>query len=138
MAMTVWKEKNRIHWLGIRPAIIGEQLLAYVNIVTVDTTVYTVPANKTLLLFNDWLMVSGAVAAGSANLIIRNAAAATVYVLGIATNQTNIGNTLPTTRSRFIPIEIQEGFDIRIDVLGGSSVISCGIEGILIDPEANG
>jgi hypothetical protein len=138
MAMTTYKEKNRVHWIGVRPAIIGEQISLYGSATNGTTLIYTVPADKMLLLFNDW--AGGywpAAAGGSFSFFVRNAA--DVEVFRILSGGLTIAGTLTRDRlARYIPFEVQEGFDVCISSDNPNCQAYAGFEGILIDPEANG
>lgn len=137
MANTLFAEHNRVATVGVRPGVSGEQVVKDIEGVAASTLVYTVPAGKTLLLFVSWMHCLNITAAGRAELIVRNAAAARQYSIGNAGGQTNVGLNQYSCTSRWIPLEIPAGYDIYISFLAGTPGISVGIEGVLVKPGEN-
>lgn len=134
MAFSLFAEHNKTAWIGIRPAVVGEP-------VSVDglqsgagtVVLYTVPAGKTLLLFNDWAITEASSAAGLDHTLgVYNAVPALTYRLF---HFVNLGATFSVSKAhaRFVPLEIPEGFSIRIVVVAAAGMLA-GIEGLLIDP----
>jgi len=134
MANTIFAEKNKIAWVGIRPGVYGEQVLGYGTANNGTTIIYTVPAGKTLLLFDTFVQYySGTTPGGTVTLRIRNAADATVYNIYYVVVPLN-GRQGTACNSRWIPIEVPENYDIVLVSSGAAAYASCHIEGILIDP----
>ncbi len=137
MANTLFAEKNRAAWLGVRPGVYGEQLVKDIEAVAIDTVVYTVPVGKMLLMFVSWIHCFNSTAAGRAELIVRNDLGARQYSIGNAGNQSNIGSSQYSSTARYLPLEIPAGYDIQINIVAGTPGISAGIEGLLINPLEN-
>ena len=53
-----FNENNQVKYVGIRPGYYGDQLTAYNVAVGATVTLYTVPANKILFVFNSWLVAT--------------------------------------------------------------------------------
>jgi hypothetical protein len=137
MANTLFAEKNRASWLGIRAGVYGEQITLSGQVVGVGTAIiYTVPVGKTLLLFGDWTIgQAGSVAGTDIYMAIYNAVPAIIYYLyRIANPGTTFGYSKSV--SRFVPLELTAGFSVRIGVVVNGTV-SGGIEGLVIDPLEN-
>jgi len=134
MAYTLFAEKNRVAWVGVRPGVYGDQVTVDGVQNAVGTTIlYTVPAGKTLLMFDSWSTIGMGVAAGQDIFFgIYNAVPALVYRFSRSVN-TGAAQILSHAQSRFVPIEIAEGFSIRAVVIV-SGIILCGFFGILVDP----
>jgi hypothetical protein len=137
MANTLFAEKNRVNWIGVRPGVYGEQILKHAENVVVDTILYTVPAGKTLLMFGCWIQPQFSTAAGAVSLLIRDLLDATVYIAIRAVSISGVGDIQASVRDFTIPIEIAAGFDIFIDITAAGCPSSVGIEGLLIIPSEN-
>ena len=124
---TTFREPNMVKWIGVRPGHEGEEVL--INVLNAATAVlYTVPADKILLLY-DWYLSLAYVGAASCQVNLRNDAAAIIG--NIANFDTCAGNnTAHIAQNLTIPIELLEDYDIRI--VTGVTVRGY-IHGILID-----
>lgn len=134
MAYTLFAEKNRVNWVGVRPGVYGEQVCGGGNISNAILTLYTVPAGKTLLLFGCFLSArntAGATAEGI--LFIANAASVLQYYLAQIDFAALIG-TNNVARDLTMPIEVPAGWLIRLQ----STTVACvswgNYNGILVDP----
>jgi hypothetical protein len=137
MSVTLFSHKNKLDWVGVRPAVYGEQVIVSGSAINQISLLYTVPAGKTLLLFNNWhKRYSSAVGAQNGSLSIWTAVPALVYTLSQDTqNIAGAVNVISTARS--IPIEIPEGYLIRLIETTAAGSSWAGIEGILINPLEN-
>jgi len=133
MANSLFAEHNRAAWVGVRPGVFGEQVIAYAEIIAVDTVLYTVPAGKTLFLFDWWLSVVGLTAAALWGLKVYTGGAALSSVLGVITQFTAVGGGAVTGANYTVPAEIPEAYTIRAIRSAAGVTISCGIKGLLVD-----
>jgi len=133
MAKTVYAEQNQARWQGIRPGIVGDPINRSVVATDVLTILYTVPANKILLLFNSWFFARFSTAAVNASLAIRDDGDALVYTLA-SVRATVADYPLPFGAvARYIPIEVIAAYDVYVFEDADGSMMSAGIEGVLID-----
>ena len=130
MAVTVHREPNRVKWIGVRPGHEGEQILKSATVVNGNATLYTVPADKLLLLFN-WGFSAGASAALSDYFLIRDELDATYLELFYSTISAN--TTVSTGGSMYLPMEIIAGYDFYLVSAAATTRVSAFIHGILID-----
>jgi hypothetical protein len=137
MAYTLFAEKNRVAWSGVRPGVYGEQVTIDSALSAVgSTTLYTVPAGKTLLLFNSWWAVEAGAAAGiDITYGVYDAVPALIYRL---CRFFNAGGSVASAlaAARWIPLEMPAGYSLRMSLAVGGSIAG-GFEGILVDPLEN-
>lgn len=134
MAMTLFAEKNRVNWMGVRPGVYGAKIAKDGSQLGIgSTTLYTVPADCTLLLFNSWSVSLMTSTAGLDHVMaIFNAVPAVEYLL-LHTLNLAATLTIAISQARTIPYELPEGYSVRLNVLGGAAILG-GFEGILVDP----
>jgi len=134
MAYTLYAEHNRVSVFGVRPGITGEQIrLDGIQVLAGTTVVYTVPAGKTLCVFNDWWVCEmGSVVGLDHAWGVFDALGVLVYRLA---HMVNLGVTfsLGGSHDRFVPLEIGAGFSLKIVVVAGGTM-SAGFEGLLVTP----
>jgi len=129
----VWNENNQVKWVGIRPGYTGDHLTADGLVANGVVDIYTVPANKILLLFNSEvaLAVNGA-GAFYAFLNIYNAVPAIIHicnrVIGAGATATGQSNVV-----RFVPYPLPAGYKIELSCIGVPTYGAADIEGILVD-----
>ena len=127
---TVHREPNQVKWIGVRPGHNGDQIHEYGTAVGATTVVYTVPADKILLLFGFNLITSCTVA-GTASLGIYTAVPALHRYLSAGTVRANFSMTI--SQDYVVPIEIAAAYSIRAISPAGTLDITACINGILID-----
>jgi hypothetical protein len=134
MAMTLFAEKNRVNWMGVRPGVYGEKIAKDGTQLGVGSTIlYTVPADRTLLLFNSWSVSLMTSTVGLDHVMaIFNAVPAVEYRLFHSSNLAATA-TIAISQARTIPYELPEGYSVQIIVAGGAAMLG-GFEGILVDP----
>lgn len=133
MASTVFSEYNQAKWVGIRPGVSGEQIAKYGEQANGTAVLYTVPANKVLLIFQTY--VSGiAVTGGGGRAQLRHTTAvpATLYMFGNIVTNANQGGT-NISLSRFVPYECAAATLISLYSDNVNLAACGGFEGILID-----
>ena len=130
MAVTVHREPNQVKWIGVRPGHNGEQILEHGTANNATVIIYTVPADKLLLLYGFSYNVSGtagntgflsiytAVPAVHRHLVYGNFSANTVVAFG---------------RDFVIPIEIPAAYSVRVLSPAATKYVGVSINGILID-----
>ena len=124
---TVHREPNQVKWVGVRPGHNGEQIL--IDILTaVAVVLYTVPADKLLLIFN-YSYSCQPNGANYAFVQLRNALDVVYYTLG-ASNSAAGASSPVIMANLWVPIEVPAGHDLYFNVVGTSRG---GIHGILID-----
>lgn len=102
---------NQVQWRGVRPGYEGNQIL--INIDTAASAVlYTVPANKVLLLF-DWGLTLHYNYNEISRLQVRNAANAVQAQIAMTTSYTSDPGQ-PCYQSTWVPIELTEGWDLYV------------------------
>ena len=124
---TEHREPNRVKWIGVRPGHEGEQVLIHIDF-AVNTLLYTVAADKLLLLFDWQITLVGNVAAG-AYLSLRTAVPATYYHLGYASSTVGAPGQF-ASNSLNVPIEVPATYNIYLTT---TQTVRGGIHGILID-----
>ena len=124
---TVRREPNQVKWVGVRPGHNGEQVLIHIN-TNVNTVLYTVPADKLLLIFS-WQLVVAQAAAVSAQLELQTAVPAAYYQLAYNRNTATFFHP-QSSQSLTIPIEVPATYRVNL-IANGTSL--GGVQGILID-----
>lgn len=129
----VWNEENQAKWVGTRPGYHGDQVTGW-DVTNNNTIIlYTVPANKVLLVFNTWLNVAMTGAGyGDAFMYLFDGVPAIVYqICRIRVNGTDTehGGNL----ARFVPLVALAGYSIRLQSLPVGCEAHGGFEGILVD-----
>ena len=124
---TVHREPNQVKWVGVRPGHNGEQVLNLIDR-AVNALLYTVPADKILLIFS-WQIGIGTAAAGNARLQLETAVPAVYYELGNCLNGAGL-TSANSQQALWVPIEVPATYRIYL-----TTNIAClgGIHGILID-----
>ena len=127
---TEHREPNRVKWIGVRPGHEGEQILEHGTANNATVIIYTVPADKLLLLYGfsynasgtaggtGFLSIYTAVPAVHRHLVYGNFSANTVVAFG---------------RDFVIPIEIPESYSVRVLSPAATMFVGISINGILID-----
>ena len=134
MAYTLFAEKNRVAWLGVRPGVYGAQI--FVSFAANNATVvgYTVPAGKTLLLTRSRLSVfSSAALVGSGIIQVYNTVPALLGNLHLMTLMI-AGQSLSENSDRYFPLELETGWTVKIVSSAASAYAEGTIEGILVNP----
>ena len=124
---TVHREPNRVKWIGVRPGHNGSEVLINID-VAVNTLLYTVGADKLLLIY-DWQL--GVIQSGAtvAHLQLRTAVPAAYYEL--ASLLTTAGWTTGfASQSLQIPIEVPATYQVYLTT---NLAVKGGVHGILID-----
>lgn len=131
MAIAAHHEDNMAKWVGVRPGHNGEQVGGYDGVANGDVILYTVPADKILLIFNWSLTANSAAAAVFAFLGIRDALDVQTHALG----QLRLKNSMPNSivGSRYIPYEVPEGYDVYVSSNSADCSAYGTFDGILID-----
>ena len=129
----VFNEDNQVKRIGIRPGYSGSQIVSNGNVNNAVLTLYTVPANKVLLLFTSYLTLYNAGAsAGLASLVLYDETPILYYTVHQMVSLNN-SIAIPIVLSRQSPLEVQELHLVAVR----SNVVNChsygGFEGILID-----
>ena len=123
-----WGEHNQAKWVGMRPGLDGDQVLVPFD-TNVNTTLYTVAADKILLL-TDWCFGVARNKTVEPNLSVRdNTAAVQAYIAKVSTMTGSPGGSL--FGSTFFPIELIVAWDIRLNAAG--EICTGYIHGILVD-----
>ena len=137
MANTLFSEKNKAAWIGVRPGVYGEQIAVNGEAVNQTVVLYTVPAGKTLLVFNTRLSVTGA-AGGGGNAALKHSSGvpADIYSLHHC-NVVAPGNPVAQTLARFVPYEIPAGHLVRLTSSNANTGALAGFEGLLVTPAEN-
>ena len=124
---TEHREPNRVKWIGVRPGHEGEQVLIDIDD-AVDADLYTVPADKILLIFGwSWSVIQNA--GVDATIEIETDAAAHYMWLSMVTGQAGAPSA-ESSQDKWVPIEIPEGYVISINT---TRQVYGHIHGILID-----
>ena len=127
---TVYREPNQVKWIGVRPGHNGEQVIESDETTNVLSAIYTVPADKILLLFGYGLDVWSTVASAG-SFYIYDATPAIWRILGRITVGANSGRSVP--KSLYPPIELAEDYSLRIITNNAACIINAYIHGVLID-----
>ena len=130
MAVTVHREPNRVKWIGVRPGHEGEQILEHGTANNATVIIYTVPADKLLLLYGFSYNVSGT-GGGIGYLSIYTAVPAVHRHLVYGNFSAN--TTIGFSRNYSIPIEIVAGYSVRVLSPAVTMYVGVSIDGILID-----
>jgi len=128
---TAYAEHNQVKWTGTRPGIVGNQIIEYGMGDAAIDYIYTVPANKILLIFHTELYCeySGGSAQGSFNLYDDTPALWKTIHISFSISAAQVTNVVS---DRYIPIELPAGY--HVGLVGTANVDAYGhVEGILID-----
>ena len=124
---TVHREPNQVKWIGVRPGHKGEEIIKNIDLAA-SAIVYTVPADKLLLLF-DWSIGIIQNVNNGSRLQLRTAVPVVYAELFYVTSGINTAGQV-ASQSLNIPIEIPATYDIYVTC----AVVTRGyIHGILID-----
>ena len=127
---TVHREPNQVKWIGVRPGHNGDQVLENDTAINVLKTIYTVPADKLLFLFAyDIGVYSGA--AATAYFYIYDDTPAIFKSLAVRPVTAN--TAVSSSQGLWVPIEIPEGYSLRLITSVAGCAIYVSIHGILID-----
>ena len=112
MALMLFRERNKAKWVGIRPAHDGTQVYAASSAVNTTTTLYTVPAGKTLFLTFAQLTREGT-GTGFTSLAIYDGVGALVATILISNA---IANATMSEAASFEmdPWEVPEGYTVGV------------------------
>jgi len=128
-----WNEENQVKWVGIRPGYHGDQVTAYNSVAAGTAIVYTVPAGKTLLIFNTSMSVSrNAVGVSPAYFILRDSGDVLVHeIYKIYVN--GVGSVISVSTARYSPLIAPADYDITIQSGIAADNVAGSFEGILVD-----
>ena len=124
---TVFREPNQVKWIGVRPGHKGEEIIKNIDLAA-SAIVYTVPADKLLLLF-DWSIGIIQNVNNGSRLQLRTAVPVVYAELFYVTSGINTAGQV-ASQSLNIPIEIPATYDIYVTC---TAVTRGYIHGILID-----
>ena len=124
------REPNQVKWIGVRPGHNGEQVIEGDTAVNVLKTIYTVPADKILLL-NNYVATIYCAAGGNGSVMIYNAVPALYRTLVLMPATANDNGFVSVSFP--MPIELSEGFSIRALTTAANIDLWVTINGILID-----
>lgn len=128
-----WNDINQANYVGIRPGYYGLQVTAYGVSSNNVVVIYTVPADKILLIFTSYLSGNAAPATWlNGYLSLRNAVPANVHVIhNISAYNNGVANPGPV--SRFSPLACPSLYSIVVESTGVACSATGGFEGILVD-----
>jgi len=131
MASALFREPNRARWLGVRPGHDGSQIVKWDDAVNIETAVlYTVPANRVLLIF-EWFVNMRGAATNVSIFYIRDVLDAMwlrlSYHYFVAVADLSGGCGL------YVPIEVPEGYDVCVLNTVASSYTYAQFHGMLVD-----
>ena len=126
----VHREPNQVKWVGVRPGHNGEQVVKWGDANNNLVVLYTVPADKLLLIFGYFISYHGSVA-GYGYLDVYTAVPAIWKRL--YGGAVNVGEDFSATRDYSIPIEVPATYTVRVQSTVLGCYIDAGIDGILID-----
>lgn len=124
MALTSHREQNRERWVGVRPAHDGEQVMKYTGATNNTVIIYTVPAGKTLLLW-DWVHDTFTNGAAIGQIAARDDA--DVAFAYISTHSFGAAGTKIGSLAYSVPIELYAGYDVVII----SNIAGCTSRGMI-------
>ena len=128
-----WNEDNQVKYVGIRPGYTGLNLTAHGIVIGAALIIYTVPANKTLLIFNSYFSAdTDAVATNYTYMSLNDDAPAEVHRIHQLV-LTGAGNNGSQSLARLVPLIATAGYEIAITSLVGGTRTMGGIEGALVD-----
>ena len=112
MALMEFREKNRVKWVGVRPAHDGEEVAVNKLVTNTFGDVYVVPAGKTLHLISVSLGFS-AIATGLVSVYLRPSAGGATYYFF----ESSIVVALPVQSEQWYaypPLELSAGDSVRV------------------------
>ena len=127
---TVHREPNQVKWIGVRPGHNGEQILEHNQASNNTVIIYTVPADKLLLIFDYFISLYGAVNVQGTLALYTDVPALWKYLYDGAVRANN--DISIAHNYGIIPVELPAGYSIRITSTAVAAV-TAGIHGILID-----
>ena len=108
---TVHREPKQVKWIGVRPGHNGEQTLIDID-KAASAEVYSVPADKILLLFS-WHFGIGRNADATALLNLRDDGDVVIAQLAyVCSNSTDPG--INANQALWVPIELPEDYNIHV------------------------
>ena len=127
---TAHREPNQVKWIGVRPGHNGEQIIEFNTATNATVIIYTVPADKILLLngFNSNIWSS---ANGTCYLQWWDAVPA--LYRNLASQQALASSAYSTKNDYMMPLELDAGHSLRIVSPAATLIIKSTIWGILID-----
>lgn len=134
MALTYHREPNRANWIGVRPGHDGQQIARYAPANNATVIIYTVPADKILLLCS-FTYNAHSTGGNYGTMGVYNAAAALQYLFVNAGMPIN-GNVIFHSGTFNPPLEIPTGYTIRVVSTGATVWASGFIHGVIIPPVA--
>jgi len=137
MSYTLFAEHNVLQWQGVRPAINGTQIGVHGHAQNATTVLYTVPASRTLFVFNTWHhAIMWAMAGLELTFGVYNETPALVYPFFYSPNA-GIGCVSDGNLARWVPYQVPPLYSIRCVGVGTLGHIAAGFEGVLVTPEEN-
>ena len=130
--MTKHREPNKVKWVGVRPGHNGEQIHKSGRANNDTVILYTVPADKILLLFNWGISTFWTALNTYVSLGIYDAVPAIETTLVDILMQV-IGDTYDREASYDMPIELPEDYSLRLVSGAIGCYISGYVHGILVD-----
>lgn len=128
---TKYSEHNRANYIGVLPAHDGEQLIINGSTNLTSTTLYTVPANKIVLINSIFAYVHKTNANGYGAIeVFDSADVKTDYLIHLGTQATG---GFSDNRTFPIPYELPAGYWIRISCAQATDIIIATIHAILVD-----
>lgn len=130
--MATAREQNQVKWVGVRPAHNGTQINISISVSAAFVALYTVPADKVLLLNAvSWSIERTGVAAGRAYFMLRDSVPTEVFnfffVYSTAQEPWGGGISFPTS------FECPTGYNFVVNSAIASLTIHASIHGFLID-----
>ena len=113
MAIMKFREKNRVKWMGVRPAHDGEQVTPAGSANNATVIVYTVPAGKTLYITHYAVQCTPNLA-GSGYFAIRNELDVLTYRFQYLENIVGAPSLIESC-SFVYPVEVPAGYDLYVN-----------------------
>ncbi len=126
---TRFREGNRRLWIGMRPGHAGAQVLDQGSANNATTTIYTVPAGYTLLIFA-WYLDTVTSGAGSGTFALYDDAG--VLMGYIWRHVFLVAGAKSNGLAPFVPYEVPAGGTVRLTSSAAGLTSYAGIMGILI------
>ncbi len=138
MAASLFAEHNKAAWAGVRPAVNGTPIFLSGNANNSNLPLYTVPAGKTLLVFNNWFHLDIRAGVGLfGHFSVYTGGGLLVYSLDYVAS--GVGTGFPMGhQARFVPLEVPAAYTLNL--VSPAANVTCygGFEGLLVDPLTEG
>ncbi len=128
-----FNENNQVKYIGIRPGYHGDQLTAYNVAAGATVTLYTVPADKILFVFQSWLVATSSGGGTMSGYMWLRDAGLTIQHWVHHVDDNTSGLVDRQELARFSPLELPEGWSLLVNSDNASFDVTGGIEGILQD-----